>query len=62
MVKVINAVPHVSVVKRCICKNCGSELEYVPQEVMVNFTSDYTGGKDYYKYITCPSCNKEVIV
>lgn len=60
MVKIISTVPHKSVVKEAVCRNCGSTLEYVPKDVREDYTSDYTGDRSYYKYIDCPNCGKEV--
>lgn len=51
-----------SVVKRVTCRNCASILEYVPCEVRENYSTDYTGDKDYYKYILCPCCGKQATV
>lgn len=62
MVTVVNRDPHMSVVKETICRNCGVTLQYVPNDVKEDYTSDYTGSKDYYNYIQCPNCNKHVTV
>ena len=61
-IKVINPQPHPSVVKQAICRNCGAMLEYTPNDVREDYSSDYTGGRDYYRYIPCPQCNKQVHV
>ncbi len=61
MVKVIETKPDPSVVKRTICRNCGSTLEYTPADVeMVNFP-DYTGS-DWRRAIQCPQCKADVPV
>ena len=62
MVNIVNREPHMSVVKEVICRNCGVTLQYVPNDVKEDYTSDYTGSKDYYNYIQCPNCNKHVTV
>jgi ribosomal protein S27E len=62
MVTVVSREPHRSVVREVICRHCGSTLQYVPNDVKEDYTSDYTGGKDYYNYIQCPNCNKHVTV
>ena len=62
MITVVNSVPDASVVKRVICRNCGSTLEYTPHDVTKEVRTDYGGGKDTYKFITCPTCNKAVSV
>lgn len=51
-----------SAVKRTTCRGCASILEYTLSEVSRGFSSDYTGGTDYYNYIRCPVCSKEVYV
>ena len=50
-----------SVVKRVTCRNCGSILEYTPVDEKKDYSSDYTGGRDTYSYISCPCCGKQVI-
>ena len=62
MVRVINTDPHKSVVKEVVCRNCGATLEYVPADLQKDYTTDYTGNKEYYHYIRCPQCSKEVVV
>jgi 5-methylcytosine-specific restriction endonuclease McrA len=57
MVKVINTAPHASVVKQVICRNCGSTLEYTPNDVIEHKVRDYGGGTDIEKYIDCPNCH-----
>lgn len=62
MVTVVSTTPHPSVVKEAICKKCGSTLQYTPLDVKRDCTTDYTGSKDYYNFITCPICHNEVHV
>lgn len=58
VIKVVGNDP--SVVKRVTCFNCSAVLEYTPNDEQKDYTSDYTGGKDYYHYIVCPCCSKQV--
>lgn len=62
MVTVVSREPHKSVVKECVCRNCGATLQYVPADVTKDYTFDYTGGREAYNYIKCPNCGKEVQV
>lgn len=62
MVRIINVIPHKSVVKQAICRNCGCTLEYVPKDVKTVTSRDYGGGTDILKYIECPSCKATVAV
>jgi DNA-directed RNA polymerase subunit RPC12/RpoP len=62
MVTVISTTPHASVVKEVICHNCGATLQYTPNDVKEDYSTDYTGDKDYYKFIKCPPCRKKVVV
>lgn len=62
MIKVINDQPHPSVVKQCICNNCGAMLEYTPNDVRKDKRTDYTGCTDTYHLIDCPKCSKEITV
>jgi ribosomal protein S27E len=62
MVTVVKTEPHSSVVKEVICKNCGATLQYTPVDVKEDYSTDYTGGRDYFKYINCPPCGKKVTV
>lgn len=47
--------------KRITCRNCASVLEYVPAEERRDYSTDYTGGKDYFSYVICPCCGKQVV-
>jgi hypothetical protein len=51
-----------SAAKRVTCTKCTSIIEYTLNEVQEDYSTDYTGDKDYYKYIPCPCCGKQVIV
>ena len=51
-----------SVAKRCTCKNCASIIEYLPIDVAKTYSTDYTGGRDYYSYIKCPKCANSIMV
>jgi len=62
MVKVINATPDVSVVKRTVCRHCGATLEYTPNDVETKRSVDYTGYVEFDKFIGCPNCHKDVYV
>lgn len=62
MVRVVDAGPHKSVVKKAICKMCGATLEYAPLDVKEDHTTDYDGSREYYKYIACPQCNALIVV
>lgn len=58
----VSTIPHASVVKEVICSNCGSTLQYVPNDVKSRMHSDYTGCTEIVTYIECPVCSKEIIV
>ena len=62
MVRIVKVEPHSSVVKEVVCRNCGVTLEYTPSDIKEDYSTDYTGGTDYYKYIKCPPCGHEVQV
>lgn len=62
MVTVVSTVPHASVVKEVVCGNCGSTLQYVPNDVKTKTISDYLGDKDTIRYIECPVCNHQKYV
>jgi ribosomal protein S27E len=62
MIRVIKTEPDKSVTKEVICKNCGSTLEYTPSDVTQDYYTDYTGGKEYYHFIKCPTCHNEARV
>jgi len=62
MVTVVSTTPHHSVVKQCICHNCGATLEYVPNDIQQRKSTDYSGHTDIDRYIKCPPCGKEIFV
>lgn len=62
MVNVVSTVPHPTVVKEVICRNCGSTLSYVPKDIKSRSSRDYDGGTDTDYYIGCPPCGKSVYV
>lgn len=45
-----------AVYKYCTCWKCAAKVQYVPLEVKKDYTSDYTGSRDYYWYVECPRC------
>lgn len=51
-----------SIKKQVTCRNCSSVLEYLPKDIIEDARTDYTGDKDVYNIITCPSCSKSVTV
>jgi hypothetical protein len=62
MVKIIDPIPHKSVVKEKICSHCGVTLQYVPVEVKSEIHRDYGGGSDIYYFIECPGCQHKLNV
>lgn len=62
MVTVVSAVPHPSVVKEIVCRNCGATLNYVPADIQKKTVSDYTGDREIISYIKCPPCGHEQTV
>lgn len=62
MVTVVSTVPHPSVVKEVVCRNCGATLNYVPKDIQGRVTVDYAGGRDTIYFISCPPCGHEVYV
>lgn len=58
MINIIDTKQHKIVVKEVVCKNRGSTLEYTPIDVK----RDYTGERDYYNFIKCPSCSHKSVV
>jgi DNA-directed RNA polymerase subunit RPC12/RpoP len=60
MIRVIDDKPHPSIVKQVICRNCGSTLEYTPNDVTIDWSTDYTGSRDASNYINCPKCSKRI--
>ena len=62
MVTVVSTIPHPTVVKQIVCRNCGATLEYVPLDVKETRHTDYGGGTDTYYHIVCPNCSDKVSV
>lgn len=61
MVKIIKSEPDNSVVKRIICKHCGSTLEYVPNDIKKR-NEISNGCLEGCKYIVCANCKKVIIL
>jgi hypothetical protein len=51
-----------TVAKRCTCKKCASIIEYLPIDILTEVSKDYSGGRDVYSFITCPTCSNTVYV
>jgi len=62
MVMIVKREPDSSVNKEEICSKCGVTLSYVPNDVIEDYTTDYTGGRDDYNYIKCPNCGSKLKV
>jgi hypothetical protein len=63
MTYVIHKDPAPGVVKQAVCYNgCGATIGYVPNDIHQDYHGDYLGGKDYYNYVKCPCCSKQIIV
>jgi DNA-directed RNA polymerase subunit RPC12/RpoP len=62
MVTVVSTVPHPSVVKEVVCKNCGATLQYTPNDIKEGKSYDYTGSFDMVYSIKCPPCGNDVFV
>jgi ribosomal protein S27E len=60
MVTVVSRVPPPSLVKQCLCRNCGATLEYIPRDVQKEIHADYGGGRDTYEFIKCPDCDNKI--
>ena len=61
-IRIVNEVPDASVVKQCLCRNCGVKLEYTPADVRKESMYDYTGSSDTYRRIDCPKCQHVINV
>ncbi len=59
---VVSVVPHPSVVKEVICRNCGATLQYVPKDIQSRTYKDYDGGSNTDYFINCPPCGEKVFV
>lgn len=62
MVTVVSTVPHPSVVKEVVCKNCGATLQYTPNDIKEYKSYDYTGDYDLVYKIKCPPCGNDISV
>lgn len=62
MVTVVSTVPHQSVVKQVVCRNCGATLEYVPADVKEHRWRDYGNSLNIEKNIECPACTYTINV
>lgn len=49
-------------VKRCLCQNCASVLEYTRSDTQKRSHRDYTGCTDTWRVIVCPTCSADVRV
>lgn len=61
-VKIIEESPDPEIVKRVTCRNCGSRLEYVPNDVKTYHGTDYSGGADGREWVDCPKCGKQAVI
>lgn len=52
----------VSVTPKQVSCGCGAVLSYTAQDIKEKVSYDYTGGRDLYRVIQCPVCNKDVVV
>ena len=62
MVKIINTIPDSSIVKRKVCNNCGATLQYVPNDIRIHLSTDYTSCREFDNVIDCPNCGKMLFV
>jgi RNase P subunit RPR2 len=60
MVKIIGQ--DMSAYLNTTCKNCAAILQYTRSEIQSQSLSDYGGGRELYKFITCPQCGQKVTV
>ncbi len=42
------------------CPRCGAVIGYSLADVQEDYVTDYTGDRDYYKYIPCPCCTSQI--
>lgn len=61
-VQIVDPNPDPSSVMHCICRCCGVKLAFTRNDTEEDYTSDYLGDKDWFKYITCPNCHTKVTV
>ncbi|AGJ71556.1 hypothetical protein Lw1_gp149 [Escherichia phage Lw1] len=57
MVQVVKMQP-----KEVICRKCETLLSYDATDVREETHTDYTGGRDTYRMITCPICHNKIVV
>lgn len=62
MVTVVSTIPHPTVVKEVVCKNCGATLSYVPKDIKSHSYKDYDGGGNTDYFIKCPPCGEKIYV
>lgn len=63
MTYVIHKDPSPQVVKEAVCRQgCGATIGYVPNDIHSEYSTDYLGDKDYYKYVICCICSKQIII
>lgn len=48
-----------TILKETSCKGCGARLRYGSKDVKRDYTTDYTGDHDYYRFVSCPRCGHE---
>lgn len=48
--------------KPASCRECGAGLSYMPSDVRNGESTDYGGGREFYKYILCPCCGHQITV
>ena len=60
MVKIVGQ--DMSMYLEATCRNCAAMLQYTRSEVQSQMQTDYGGGKELYKFITCPQCSQKVTV
>ena len=46
--------------KQIECRSCGAVIGYNNTDVKSGIDTDYTGGRDRYKFISCPCCSSEI--
>lgn len=63
MAFIIDPKPQKDAVKEVVhISGCGALVGYVKNDVLEDYTTDYTGDRDYYRYIYCPNCGKQIHV
>lgn len=41
-------------------KDCGSLIEFSLAELKEDYSTDYLGDRDYYRYLICPGCGEKM--